>query len=150
LINAGAGEVSEADYPDHWQQGPLRLKLTYLFEPGADADGNDGVTVHIPLEVLNQVKADGFDWQVPGLRAELVTELIRSLPKQLRVNFVPAPDVARKVLARLSPRTEPLLAALERELRAMTGVTVPRESWDYARVPDHLKMTFRVVDGRDR
>ncbi|SEG92508.1 ATP-dependent helicase HrpA [Thermomonospora echinospora] len=150
LINAGADEVSEADYPDEWRQGPLRLRLTYLFEPGADAAGTDGVTVHVPLQVLNQVGPDGFDWQVPGLRAELVTELIRSLPKQLRVNFVPAPDVARKVLARVSPRSEPLLAALERELRAMTGVTVARESWDLARVPAHLKMTFRVVDGRGR
>src|SRR5690606_23631971 len=97
LINESAGDVSEADYPDVWKQGPLRLRLTYQFEPGADADG---VTVHIPVQVLNQVRPDGFDWQVPGLRAELVTELIRSLPKQLRVNFVPAPDYARRVLER--------------------------------------------------
>ncbi|RAY16096.1 ATP-dependent RNA helicase HrpA [Actinomadura craniellae] len=144
LINESAGDVSEADYPDFWQQGPLRLKLTYQFEPGSEADG---VTVHIPLRVLNQVTAAGFDWQIPGLRAELVTELIRSLPKQLRVNFVPAPDVAGKVLARVRPRTEPLLDALERELRAMTGVTVARENWDFGRLPDHLKVTFRVVDG---
>ncbi|WP_198679178.1 ATP-dependent RNA helicase HrpA [Thermomonospora amylolytica] len=150
LINEGAGEISEADYPDEWRQGPLRFRLTYLFEPGGDAAGTDGVTVHVPLQVLNQVSPDGFDWQIPGLRAELVTELIRSLPKQLRVNFVPAPDVARKVLQRVSPYDGPLLDALERELRAMTGVTVPRESWDLSRVPEHLKMTFRVVDGRDR
>ncbi len=104
LINETAGGVSEADYPDAWKQGPLRLRLTYQFEPGADADG---VTVHVPVQVLNQVRPDGFEWQVPGLRTELVTELIRSLPKQLRVNFVPAPDYARKVLDRVAPRTEP-------------------------------------------
>ncbi|REF00036.1 ATP-dependent RNA helicase HrpA [Thermomonospora umbrina] len=150
LINAGADEVREDDYPDAWRQGPLKLALTYRFEPGADAAGTDGVTVHVPLQVLNQVGPDGFDWQVPGLRTELVTELIRSLPKQLRVNFVPAPDVARRVLQRVSPRGEPLLDALERELRAMTGVTVARESWDPSRLPGHLKMTFRVVDDRDR
>ncbi|WP_019630486.1 ATP-dependent RNA helicase HrpA [Actinomadura atramentaria] len=143
LINASAGDVSEADYPDTWQQGPLRLRLTYQFEPGADADG---VTVHIPLQILNQVRAAGFDWQVPGLRAELVTELIRSLPKQLRVNFVPAPDYARRVLERVSPRTEPLLDALERELPALGGVPVPREAWDPSRLPAHLHLTFRVVD----
>ncbi|TQM68801.1 ATP-dependent helicase HrpA [Actinomadura hallensis] len=147
LINESAGDVSEADYPDVWKQGPLRLRLTYQFEPGADADG---VTVHIPVQVLNQVRPDGFDWQVPGLRAELVTELIRSLPKQLRVNFVPAPDYARRVLERVSPRTEPLLDALERELTAMTGVPVPREAWDPSRLPPHLRITFRVVDDGPR
>ncbi|MEU5883352.1 ATP-dependent RNA helicase HrpA [Spirillospora sp. NPDC047279] len=147
LINESADDVSEADYPDVWQHGPLRLRLTYQFEPGTDADG---VTVHIPVQVLNQVRPDGFDWQVPGLRTELVTELIRSLPKQLRVNFVPAPDFARRVLERVSPRTEPLLDALERELTAMSGVTVAREAWDQSRLPAHLHLTFRVVDDRER
>ncbi|MFI6522076.1 ATP-dependent RNA helicase HrpA [Spirillospora sp. NPDC050679] len=147
LINQSAGDVSEADYPDVWQQGPLCLKLTYQFEPGADADG---VTVHIPVQILNQVKGAGFEWQVPGLRAELVTELIRSLPKQLRVNFVPAPDYARRVLERVAPRTEPLLEAVERELTAMTGVPIAREAWDLSRLPAHLRVTFRVVDDRDK
>lgn len=147
LINETAGGVSEADYPDVWKQGPLRLRLTYQFEPGTDADG---VTVHVPVQVLNQVRPDGFEWQVPGLRTELVTELIRSLPKQLRVNFVPAPDYARKVLDRVAPRTEPLLDALERELTAMTGVAVAREAWDPSRLPAHLRITFRVVDDRKR
>ncbi|TYK42781.1 ATP-dependent RNA helicase HrpA [Actinomadura decatromicini] len=147
LINETAGGVSEADYPDVWKQGALRLRLTYQFEPGADADG---VTVHVPVQVLNQVRPDGFEWQVPGLRGELVTELIRSLPKQLRVNFVPAPDYARKVLERVAPRSEPLLDALERELTAMTGVPVAREAWDTSRLPAHLHITFRVVDDKGR
>ncbi|WP_433469006.1 ATP-dependent RNA helicase HrpA [Spirillospora sp. CA-128828] len=147
LINQTADGVSESDYPDVWKQGPLRLRLTYQFEPGTDADG---VTVHIPVQVLNQVRPDGFEWQVPGLRTELVTELIRSLPKQLRVNFVPAPDYARKVLDRVAPRTEPLLDALERELTAMTSVPVAREAWDPSRLPAHLRITFRVVDDRGR
>ncbi|MGI5320823.1 ATP-dependent RNA helicase HrpA [Actinomadura nitritigenes] len=147
LINETAGGVSEADYPDSWKQGSLRLRLTYQFEPGTDADG---VTVHVPVQVLNQVRPDGFEWQVPGLRTELVTELIRSMPKQLRVNFVPAPDYARKVLDRVAPRTEPLLDALERELTAMTGIPVAREAWDASRLPAHLRITFRVVDDRKR
>ncbi|WP_218005270.1 ATP-dependent RNA helicase HrpA [Actinomadura macra] len=147
LINETAGGVSEADYPDGWQQGPLRLRLTYQFEPGTDADG---VTVHIPVQILNQVRPDGFEWQVPGLRTELVTELIRSLPKQLRVNFVPAPDYARKILDRVAPRTEPLLDALERELTAMTSVQIAREAWDPSRLPAHLRITFRVVDDGGR
>ncbi|MFC5662999.1 ATP-dependent RNA helicase HrpA [Kitasatospora misakiensis] len=150
LINDAADGVTEADYPDHWQQGKLRFTLTYQFEPGSDADG---VTVHIPLPVLNQVTAEGFDWQIPGLREELVTAWIKSLPKAVRRNFVPAPDFARAALRELrnhQERQEPLLPALEHTLKRLTAVTVPPEAWDGERVPEHLKVTFRVVDGRKR
>jgi ATP-dependent helicase HrpA len=134
------------------------------------------VTVDIPLTGLNQVSGAQFGWQVPGLREELVTELIRSLPKDLRRQLVPAPDVARAVLARLAPadggvpsgnggakaaggpgqagsgaygEDSDLLGALSAELGRMRGVTVPREAWNPDRLPAHLRMTFRVVeDGR--
>ncbi|MCX5211542.1 ATP-dependent RNA helicase HrpA [Kitasatospora sp. NBC_00240] len=153
LINDAAGGITEEDYPDYWQQGKLRFKLTYQFEPGSDADG---VTVHIPLPVLNQVTSEGFDWQIPGLREELVTAYIRALPKALRRNFVPAPDFARAALRQVRERqaagtfgsTEPLLPSLEHILRRLTAVTIPPEAWDDERVPDHLKVTFRVVDGK--
>jgi len=147
LINADAGAVSEQDYPDHLERHGLRLPLTYQFEPGAAADG---VTVRIPLPALPRVTADEVGWQVPGLREELVTALIRSLPKPLRRNFVPAPDVARAVLARIAPGPEPLLDALERELLRMTGVPVPRAAWQPDRVPEHLKVTFQVLDEQGR
>ncbi|MEV6973415.1 ATP-dependent RNA helicase HrpA [Kitasatospora sp. NPDC093806] len=147
LINDAADGVTEADYPDHWQQGKLRFQLTYQFEPGSDADG---VTVHIPLPVLNQVTAEGFDWQIPGLREELVTAWIKSLPKAIRRNFVPAPDFAKAALRELKTRQEPLLPTLEHVLKRMTAITVPPEAWDEERVPDHLKVTFRVVDGRKK
>lgn len=147
LINDAADGVTEADYPDHWQQGKLRFRLTYQFEPGSDADG---VTVHIPLPVLNQVTAEGFDWQIPGLREELVTAYIRALPKAIRRNFVPAPDFARAALARVRNRQEPLLPTLEHILKRLTAITIPPEAWDDERVPDHLKVTFRVVDGKRR
>lgn len=100
LINERAGDVSKDDYPDSWRQGPLKFRVTYQFEPGADADG---VTVHIPLHVLNQVTDEGFDWQIPGLREEVVTELIRSLPKPIRRHYVPAPNYATKFLERAVP-----------------------------------------------
>ncbi|GAA2139499.1 ATP-dependent RNA helicase HrpA [Kitasatospora kazusensis] len=145
LINDAAGGITEADYPDHWQQGKLRFKLTYQFEPGSDADG---VTVHIPLPVLNQVTGEGFDWQIPGLRAELVTAYIRALPKAIRRNFVPAPDFAAAALRQVKDRQEPLLPTLETVLRRMSGITIPPEAWDDERVPDHLRVTFRVVDGK--
>ena len=88
LIGDAAGAADAAAYPDTWEQEGHRLRLTYQFEPGSDADG---VTVHVPLAVLNQIDPDGFDWQVPGLRQELVTELIRSPPKAIRRSFIPAP-----------------------------------------------------------
>ncbi|MFF0249217.1 ATP-dependent RNA helicase HrpA [Streptosporangium sandarakinum] len=147
LISDAAGDVSQRDYPDVWRQGSLRFPLTYQFEPGADADG---VTAHIPLALLNQVNPDGFDWQIPGLREELLTALIRSLPKEIRRNFVPAPNYAKQVLQRAEPTREPLLTVLERELAALTGVWVPREAWRLDQVPDHLRITFRVVDGRKK
>jgi ATP-dependent RNA helicase HrpA len=149
LVNAAAGEVSEADYPDFWRQDGLRLRLTYRFEPGGLEPGADadGVTVHIPLSVLNQVRPEGFDWQIGGLREELVTELIRSLPKAIRRSFVPAPNFAKAVLGRVTPRQGPILDAIARELHAMGGPVIARESWELSRVPDHLKITFRVVDG---
>jgi ATP-dependent helicase HrpA len=147
LVRDEADLVSVDDYPDSWTTGELTLPLSYQFEPGADADG---VTVRVPVSVLNQLSGDGFDWQVPGLRLELVTALIKSLPKALRRNFVPAPDHAAAVLDRLDTAAGPLLASLEDELRAMTGVTVARDAWDLDRVPDHLRMTFRIVDGSGR
>ncbi|MFF9898526.1 ATP-dependent RNA helicase HrpA [Streptomyces longispororuber] len=147
LINERAGDVSKDDYPDAWRQGPLKFRVTYQFEPGADADG---VTVHIPLQVLNQVSPEGFDWQIPGLREEVVTELIRSLPKPIRRNYVPAPNYAREFLKRAVPLQEPLHVTLARELQKMVGVPVGADDFDLSRVPDHLKITFRIVDERRR
>ncbi|MGZ3100029.1 ATP-dependent RNA helicase HrpA [Streptomyces sp. H72] len=147
LINEKAGAVTKDDYPDSWRQGQLKFRVTYQFEPGADADG---VTVHVPLQVLNQVTDEGFDWQIPGLREQVVTELIRSLPKPVRRNYVPAPDYAQKFLRRAVPLQEPLTVTMARELRRMVGVPFDAEDFDWSRVPDHLKITFRIVDERRR
>ncbi|MFI6825218.1 ATP-dependent RNA helicase HrpA [Micromonospora sp. NPDC050187] len=147
LVNAGRSGVDEADYPDEWLSDGVTLPLTYRFEPGTPTDG---VTVDIPLPLLNQVPAESFDWQVPGLREELVVALIRSLPKAVRRNFVPVPDFARAALAAITPGEEPLLDALTRVLRRMTGVTVPRDAWDLDRLPAHLRVTFRVLDEEDK
>ncbi|MFF9175688.1 ATP-dependent RNA helicase HrpA [Streptomyces sp. NPDC014793] len=147
LIRESAEAVTKADYPDTWRQGPLKFRVTYQFEPGADADG---VTVHIPLQVLNQVGDEGFDWQIPGLREEVVTELIRSLPKPVRRHYVPAPNYARAFLERAVPLQEPLTVTMARELRRMVGVPFDAEDFDWTKVPDHLRVTFRIVDERRR
>jgi len=139
---AGAGR------PDTWELGDVALPLTYRFQPGA---ADDGVTVHVPVDVLARLGGDEFAWQVPALREELVTALIRSLPKDLRRNFVPAPDTARAVLAGIDPAREPLLVALQRELRRHTGVLVPVDAFDLDKLPAHLRVTFAVesADGTE-
>ncbi|WP_406304175.1 ATP-dependent RNA helicase HrpA [Streptomyces sp. NBC_00885] len=147
LMTEKAGQVTKDDYPDSWRQGPLKFRVTYQFEPGADADG---VTVHIPLQVLNQVTSEGFDWQIPGLREDVVMELIRSLPKPIRRHYVPAPNYAKAFLERSVPLQEPLLTTLARELQRMVGVPVTADDFDPTRMPDHLKITFRIIDERRR
>jgi ATP-dependent helicase HrpA len=142
LIAASAEEISPDNYPAQWAD----LPVSYEFAPG---EPDDGVSVDIPLARLNQVSAEEFSWQVPGLRQEMVTELIRSLPKPLRTTFVPVPDTARAVLPRLGPARGDLLDALGTELSRLGGVHIPRSAWDESRLPAYLRITFRVVeDGR--
>ena len=92
--------IEDKLYPEFWSQGSMRFKLSYVFDIGSD---RDGVTVHIPITVLNQVKADAFLWQIDGLRQELFSSLIRSLPKRLRRNLIPAPEYAKALEDSLRP-----------------------------------------------
>ncbi len=142
-----AATIDAGAYPDHVEAGGLTLPLSYAFEPGHHTDG---VTVDVPVAALHQIDPTPFTWQVPGLREDLVTALIKTLPKNLRRNFAPAPDHARAVLARLIDQDEPLLDGLERELGRMRGVEIPRDAWELDRLPEHLTVTFRVVDERGR
>ena len=149
LSDDGAGFRDE-EYPDAWTSTSPgltagRFRAVLRVEPGGDSDG---VTVDIPLSKLNQVDGDEFSWQVPGQRAELATELIRSLPKELRRPLVPAPDVARAALARIGTPSGDLRDRLAAELRAMRGVDIPREAWDLSKLPGYLRITFRVLDDR--
>jgi ATP-dependent helicase HrpA len=149
LVNEDAGAVDEEQYPLAWRGDGLELPLTYQFEPGSE---QDGVTVHVPLQVLNRLPGNGFEWLVAGMREELVTALIRGLPKALRRQFVPAPDTARAVLADLDPADGPLPEALSRQLQRHTGQPVPPDAWDLAGLPGHLRMTFAIIgeDGKTR
>ncbi|MEA2154210.1 MAG: ATP-dependent helicase HrpA [Solirubrobacteraceae bacterium] len=135
--------LDPAALPDAWRQGEETLALSYRFEPGSD---DDGVTVHVPLKALGSLRPEGFDWLVPGLRTELVTALIRSLPKDLRRPLVPIPDVAEEVVEHLRPRRGTLVAAVARELEHLRGVRVDPQLFDRSRLPAHLRVTFRVED----
>ena len=147
LLDPQGGPVRPDDFPDVWRQGDLALPLRYAFDPGSDLDG---VVVDVPLARLNDVHPDGFDWQVPGLREELVLALIRSLPKAVRRSFVPAAEHARAFVDEAVPAEGPLVDVLGRFLLRRTGEPVPPGSWDSDRVPPHLRMTFRVVSERGR
>ena len=140
LVDPEAAAIDDREWPATWKQGELVLDLTYRFEPGA---ANDGVTVHVPLQQLGALRADRFEWLVPGLREELVTTLMRGLPKELRRPLVPIPETAARVLAGLQPRRRPLAEDLSRLVPA-----VPPGTWDFARLPPHLRMTFRVEDAK--
>jgi ATP-dependent helicase HrpA len=143
LLTDAAADLDDAGFPDEWHQGALTLPLTYAFHPG---ETDDGVTVHLPLAALNQLRSDDFDWQVPGLRVERVAALIRSLPKALRRNLLPIPETARAVLAEVPPCDGPLLDVLARELSRRAGARIGADAFDLSRVPPHLSVTFLVGD----
>ena len=157
LLSDAADELDAGAYPEVWtSESPgsgrpagrpgSRLTLSYAFEPGSESDG---VTIDIPLATLNQARPAEFSWQVPGLRLELVTELIRILPKSLRRELVPAPNVAREILAGLDGAVPPgdVREVMARELLRLRGVRVPPDAFDLDRLPPHLRFTFRVTDG---
>lgn len=145
VVNQDAASVLEGDYPDAWRQGEIQFPLTYQFEPGTE---EDGVTARVPVALLANLKSVGFDWLVPGMRTELVTALIKTLPKHLRRQVVPAPDFAAAALASVTPRSEPLVNAMARELSRLGRCTIEPSDFDTGALPDHLRMTFAAVDER--
>ncbi|WP_019203308.1 ATP-dependent RNA helicase HrpA [Tsukamurella sp. 1534] len=147
LLVDGAADVTADAYPTSWLQGRIEVPLKYRFEPGA---ADDGVTARIPVQDLATVRADGFEWLVPAMREELATSLIKTLPKQLRREVVPAPDFAAAALARLTARSEPLAEGLARELTQLSGTVIRAHDFSPEALPDHLRVTFVVIgdDGR--
>lgn len=165
LINEEAADYDDSQFPRQWVQrtdsGELTLDLRYEYAPTAGVGGarteaakRDGVAVQVPILFLNQLSPEPFRWQIPGLRHELVTALIKSLPKAIRRNFVPAPDVARAACAALeedySPATDKLIPSLALVLRRLRGVVVEPEAFNWDAVPEHLKMGFQVRNARNK
>ncbi|RVW03536.1 ATP-dependent RNA helicase HrpA [Rhodococcus spongiicola] len=143
VVNADSAAVLEGDYPNAWRQSDIQFPLTYQFEPGKD---DDGVTARIPVALLAGVRPIGFDWLVPGMRSELVAALIKTLPKQLRRQVVPAPDFAAAALAAVKPRSESLVHAMARELSRLGSCRIEPTDFDITSLPAHLRMTFAAVD----
>ncbi|GHG45182.1 ATP-dependent helicase [Sinomonas cellulolyticus] len=154
---ADAVESADAAFPKVWRQAGFDIPLSYEFHPvapGGTPDPSDGVTAEVPVLFLNQLDPEPFRWQIPGQRAELVAALIKSLPKQIRKNFVPAPDVARRAVEALEadfdPQRDSLEESLELVLRRLKGQIIPPGSWNWDAVPPHLLMSFSVVDSRGK
>ena len=143
LFNRDASDVTADKFPEVWRQGNLTLPLEYHFAPG---EIDDGVSVIVPLALLNQLEDSGFDWLIPALRHELLVALIKSLPKQYRRNFVPAPNYADALLQSIAPEDGKLLEVITQRLKRMSGVTIPEDAWELSGLPSHLKMNFKVVD----
>ncbi|MEQ4518550.1 ATP-dependent RNA helicase HrpA [Pseudarthrobacter sp. B907] len=157
LISEDADALDDSAYPKTWQHKGFELPLSYEFHPvapGSPPNPSDGVTAEVPVLFLNQLDDAAFRWLIPGQRVELVTALIKSLPKQVRKNFVPAPDVARQAVAALEadfdPATDELEPSLELVLRRIRGQVIPPGSWNWDAVPSHLRVSFRVVDPRGK
>lgn len=147
LLNETSQELSALEYPDVWQQENLTLPLSYHFSPG---DIDDGVSVIIPIALLNQIQETGFDWLIPALRDELTIALIKALPKNLRRNFVPAPNYAQACLAAIPAEEGEFKPALAKQLLRMTGVRLPEDAWQEVNLPAHLTMNYQVVDDKGR
>ena len=143
LLNESSNELSAKEYPDTWQQDNLTLPLAYHFSPG---DVDDGISVIIPISMLNQCQNEGFDWLIPALRYDLVVALIKALPKALRRNFVPAPNYAQACLENMNEGQGSLVDALAKQLLRMTGVRLPEDAWQNVELPLHLTMNFQIVN----
>jgi len=146
VLEAGAQGDAGA-FPDAMEVGNQRLRFEYRFVPG---DAADGVTLRVPLPLLNAIPAAHCEWLVPGLLQDKVAALIRSLPKTQRRNFVPAPEFARAFAEAKAPRDEPLAPCLSAFLKKITGVAVNAADFDVAGLPAHLRMRFEVCDESGR
>ena len=145
LMRREAAEITAEAFPDRLSVGASALPLEYHFAPG---QAGDGVTLVVPLPLINQVSAERGDWLVPGLLEERITTLMRGLPKAIRKAFVPIPETTARVAQRLQPSDRPLIQAVAEELKTLTGIAVPEDAWDQSAVPEHLRMKYRLVDER--
>ncbi|WP_394176082.1 ATP-dependent RNA helicase HrpA [Thalassotalea litorea] len=143
VLQDNQAELNVHDYPTLWRQENISLPISYHFDPGSV---DDGVSIHIPISVLNQIQDIDFDWLIPALRLDKITALLRGLPKQVRKNFVPAPNYAQACYEAITPGNMTLTQAMAKQLLKMTGVRIDPELWNESDLEQHLKMNFKVVN----
>lgn len=150
LKRADAPRIEERDFPNFLLVNGHRFPLRYRFNPG---ERDDGVTVRVPLLLINQLSDAVFECLVPGRVGEKILALLRSLPKSLRRNFVPLPGSARRCHQTLISQgvvcTERSLSTvLAEQLEQMTGVHIPPDAWNLEKLPPHLLMNFEIIDSQ--
>ncbi len=137
-LGGADADVDDDAFPTEWTSGPI----DYEFEPGTE---RDGATFEIPLALVNRTDPQPFEWLVPGLRLELITAMIRALPKAVRRNLVPAPDRAADVAGAIGPDDGALRPVLAAALNRVPGVAVEPSMWDDLVLPEHLRPHFRII-----
>jgi ATP-dependent RNA helicase HrpA len=147
LLLRDPGMALGDQYPDHLVWEDMRLKLSYQFEPGKEADG---VSVTVPVALLNRVPRFLFDWLVPGLLREKCIQLVKSLPKDKRKHLVPAPDFVTKALAEMRADNVDLLESLARQLARLGGIRLGADDWALDKLDNYYRMNIRVVDADGR
>jgi ATP-dependent helicase HrpA len=161
LMQHAADNITAHVFPDYIHINSMTLPLNYHFEPKHE---KDGVTVTIPLALLNQLNPSNFEWLVPGLLEEKIIALLRSLPKQLRKSFVPVPDVAKDAIDTLKNPTvsfreggsyleypkQSLIEALTLYCHRRLGKPVEPDIWNLDNLPAHLLMNFQLVENLEQ
>lgn len=147
LMRHGAGDITQAQFPNELEWRGMVFPLSYHFEPN---HAFDGVSIHVPVSLLHQVPEQRLEWLVPGMLREKVIGLIKSLPKNLRKHFVPVPDVADKILAAMAPDNKPLTDAISVQLKRQTGIDIPKEAWLESSIDNYYRFNIHVVDEKGK
>ncbi len=148
LMRHAADRVTQERFPDSVKLGSLLLPLEYHFDP---QQAQDGISLVIPVALINQVSETEGDWLVPGLLKEKLIALLKSLPKQYRRQLVPIPDSVDRLMQRLTPSSDvPLVQLLGAEIKRMTGVHIPEDQWNESMLDGHLRMNYKIVDAKGR
>ena len=147
LMQHSAENISEEQYPKEMLIEGTSLPLSYHFEPGTI---DDGVTLTVPITLLNLLKPVQFEWLIPALLREKIIQLIKTLPKTLRKNFVPAPQFADACIEAINDKSQPLLSSVSQHLKKITGITIPDSSWHVSNIEPHLFMNFDIRDTHNK
>jgi ATP-dependent helicase HrpA len=147
LMQHSAGDITEEQYPKQLLINETPLALSYHFEPGSP---DDGVTLTVPLALLNTLNPIQFEWLIPALLREKITQLIKTLPKALRKNFVPVPQFSDACIDAFDNKSEPLLQAISQQLQRMTGITIPDDAWQPDSLDPHFFMHFDVQNQHNK
>lgn len=147
LMRFKLNSIIKFNYPDFWKYGSFNFKLTYLFNPESKYDG---VTIHIPILLLNQIEYIGFEWNVLGLREELIINLIKLLPKKIRNLIKPIREFCKIFLKRFSILNEDLFYSMNKTFKDVTGINIDYSYWKWSELPNYLKLTFSIYDENEK